>query len=597
MRSFAVRTTFLDTSGVRNIAFSPDGRTLVTSGGKPTLWDVQGRPRQRGVLEPDGIWDVAFSADGRVMAGVGNFGTIMVWDATTGRVRLALDDEDGEILSAVALSPDGTLLATGSFSGGIKVRNAETGALAAPPFPGWAGGPLNFSSDGRLLVALGTRDTVLLWDVGRRGLTRAAARAPASARLLAFSLSPDARMLAMTATDGSVFLWDVASRRRLGASMQGHRGHARTVAFSPDGQTLTSGGDDGKVLLWDVMTRRMLGEALRGNPEGMNRVAFAPGGKMLAAVSVSGTVMMFDLASKAAVGDPLPGHDKSVRSLAFSPDSRILASAADDGTVILWDSPTRTIIARPVERHGGVARAVAFSPNGQWLVSAGDDGRVVARDATTGEPMAVSLDHQGPVLTVAFSPDSRTLAAGVQERIVLWNVQTRVQFAAAVTTDTVTSIAFASSGKLLAYSTNRGVRFLDPASGAPAYPGLPNAGSTIWSIAFGPGDQALAAGTAVGSVMLWDVQRRERAPEALGSHRDNVPAIALAGGPRGLLASVSRDGSLALWDVMARKALLEPVQAYRGGSPASPPVRTERCSHWAVPMGPWHSGQPTLRRL
>jgi hypothetical protein len=141
MRTFALRATFLGTSGIgpHNIAFSPDGKMLAKAGYEPTLWDVTSAQPLPGFLKENrDIKDVAFSPDGTTLAGVGNFGTILLWDAATGDVR-ELADRQGALLDAVAFSSNGRMLATAGSDRAITVWNSETHQQMAEPFPGYAG--------------------------------------------------------------------------------------------------------------------------------------------------------------------------------------------------------------------------------------------------------------------------------------------------------------------------------------------------------------------------------------------------------------------------------------------------------------------------
>jgi len=103
----------------------------------------------------DWVWAVAFSPDGRLLASGSGDGTVKLWDAATGTVRQSLEGHSDRVM-AVAFSPDGRLLASGSDDGTVKLWDAATGtvrqSLEGHSGRVWA---VAFSPDGRLAPGSG----------------------------------------------------------------------------------------------------------------------------------------------------------------------------------------------------------------------------------------------------------------------------------------------------------------------------------------------------------------------------------------------------------------------------------------------------------
>jgi WD40 repeat protein len=197
--------------------FSPDGRSLaVAVDGKARLWrlntgrEVQGDPL---VLQGEGrgFWPGGFSRDGKTFLAATE-GGVMHWATSDGKRKSEAGGKVSGRTSAVALSPDGKVLAVGSDSDELVLRDAKTGKELA-----------------QLVKASGESS----WHF----------------RALAFS--PDGKILASGENTGVIRFWDVKSRKEL-ARHEGHVGRVQSLAFSPDGKTLASGGADTTVLLWPV---------------------------------------------------------------------------------------------------------------------------------------------------------------------------------------------------------------------------------------------------------------------------------------------------------------------------------------------------------
>ena len=277
-----------------------------------------------------------------------------------------------------------------------------------------------FSPDGTLLASGSWNDTVKLWDVStERQIATLPSKQPT---LVAFS--PDGKTLAVGTRYfyNTVELWDVATQERI--ATLGHRAVVfYTVSFSPDGKTLAVGTWDNTVELWDVATQERI--ATLGHEAVVNAVSFSPDGTLLASGSRDNTVKLWDVANRERIATL--GHGAEVDAVSFSPDGTLLASGSGDGTVKLWDVATRDQIAT-LKHHtngwynGGATSASFSASDGALLATKGESGSVILWDVLTREKI-VTFWHTYEIRSMSLSPDGTTLAAGGADgTILLWNV-------------------------------------------------------------------------------------------------------------------------------------------------------------------------------
>ncbi len=410
------------TGSIDGMAYSPDGRRLATASPDQTvkLWDVIAGRELRTLARLRGaVHGVAFRPDGRQIASASEDGTVKVWDAATGQPVQTLRGHTGSI-GVVVYSPDGARLASAGGDRTVRTWDAETGQELLA-IRGHRGQVIHvaFSPDGRRLASASSDGTVKIWDATADQDSRALPGHGEEAWDAAFS--PDGQFLAVGADDGTVKVWDTADWHSV-QRLEAHTGPLSAIAYSPDGRWLASCGRDRTVKVWDAGSGRLL-HTLQGHAGPVSSVAFSPDGRHLASSSRDGTVKVWD-ADSGGLLRTLDCHAAVVQYVAFSPDGQRLASASDDKTVTLWDKDSgRELLT--LEGHAHYVYGVAFSPDGQRLATASEDATVRVWDATTGRELFVLKGHDGWVWRAVFSPDSRRLASAGRDRTVrLWDVTT-----------------------------------------------------------------------------------------------------------------------------------------------------------------------------
>jgi RNA polymerase sigma factor (sigma-70 family) len=360
----------------RTFALAPDGKTLAvgTYADNPTvvaiyLRDVTtGRVLQECRGHSKWVRSLAFSADGRTLVSGSHDKSVRFWDVATGKELRRFDEPD--MVLAVALSPDGKALATTCFHSPdakwtVRLRDAATGReqrsfkADVPVFQ------VAFCPDGQTLLALAPNNggqptsTIYLWDVAT-GKLRQITGQPEFGYAGAFS--PDGKTLATGNVQGIV-LWDVATakeRRRLGKQRVGLAG----LTFSGDGKLLASLGD-GTIHLWDAATGQERPVPAEGHQGSVGAVVFLPDGKTLASAGRDLTLRLWE----AATGRPV----RQQRMPAEMTD--LDGWFAPDGSTLTWREGKR--VAQLDVATGKRLRAFDF-PEVVFFCALSPDGNLLA---------------------------------------------------------------------------------------------------------------------------------------------------------------------------------------------------------------------------
>jgi sugar lactone lactonase YvrE len=227
-----IRSFLGHSSGVTSVAFSPDGKQILSGSafyegdrwmGEIKLWDVaSGREIRSFLGHSSWVESVAFSPDGKQILSASLDDTVRLWDVASGREIRSFLGHDGSV-SSVAFSPDGKQILSGSEN--FWVRDGD--------------------------------NTVRLWDVASGREIRSFMGHAESVWSVAFS--PDGKQILSGSYDKTVRLWDVASGREI-RSFEGHSSYVNSVAFSPNGKQILSGSGDTTTRIWDTSTGEELAQ-------------------------------------------------------------------------------------------------------------------------------------------------------------------------------------------------------------------------------------------------------------------------------------------------------------------------------------------------
>jgi WD40 repeat protein/serine/threonine protein kinase len=403
-------------AGVTSLAFSPSGKILTTAidDGRVVLWDVAAW-RKLATFTQSGPKQVAFSPDSRTLASTGA-GSLKLWDVTTRAATLL--GSSGADWNCVAFSPDGRTLAAGDDDTNVRFWDLATWkeVNALKGHTGFVVG-LAFSPDGKVLASAGYDAIVQLWDLDTK--QPSTLRGDTAPPVCCVSFAPNGRTLVVGNRDGTVILWGTATKQEV-RRFPGHTEQVTAVAYSPQGTTLATGSFDNTVKLWDLANQGELG-VLPGHEKWAHSVAFSPDSKTLASAGwFDKTIKLWNVPSGRQVG-MLKGHQGAVTSVMFSADGRTLLSASPgDNAVRLWDVATQQQIDKFSDKVG--ASSIAFSSDGNTMAAGRPNNTVVLWDLATRRKSTPIYGGE----YFAFAPDGKTLAVGCPDGSAkLYDISTR----------------------------------------------------------------------------------------------------------------------------------------------------------------------------
>jgi len=542
----------LDSGGGGAGAFSADGKMIATGGSHVRLWNPDtGEQLPITVTNDFSCTWLAFSPDGRRLLTAQGKDKIWLWQLPSG-------ERDAEPITAVhsiepKFSPDGESLLL-SATGRVQVVNLATHRIDLSVWQNVMMFELNFHPDGETFATAAWNQQVRVWDYpsGVSGPPTITHESGANHAVF----SPDGTLFATAGFDYEVRLVREGSHRPVAPAMR-HASLIESLAFSPDGRLLAIGDANGVVEVWDLETSAkpvLVGDA------SVRLLAMNTDASCAAVVNADGELRLMNPTTGRT--DPLEGaNDAPAFHGAFDQAGRYLSAAMGTNGAAVWETATRKLLNRMATNKD--VRLALLNKEGNEVITATSTGTLQRCGVQSGQPVGIAMECGEPISLLRWSDDARWIAAGGKRTLHVFDARSGGPLGAPIQLDRYDSLSearFTRDGtKLVLCAKNEAI-----IPGAARLLELPSLrvlallqhSDGLTALAFSPDEKLIATGGEDNVIRVWRASDGQQVSSDL---RHNTILNGVLFRPDGrVLASGCLDGTLRLWN-LERDELIAPV--------------------------------------
>lgn len=501
------------------------------------------------------ITSAAVSPDGNKLYAGHVSGQVLVYDMRTRQITQTLGGHT-QLVHAIHLSHDGSLMASASKDGSVKVWQAGRVPVLARRFQMQddvtESLAVAYSPDGRLIAVGGKDSTISLLDAKTKEVLRELTGHNGMVFRLAFF--PDGQRLLTGSSDGTARVWSVAGGGEL-ASFKAHGdtlSMVRSVAVTPDGKRIAAGNMDGETRVWDLESREVVYQLTKQELP-ISGVTFSPDGTLLGTSTgnwqrpkVAGEVRLWNANTGEQIA-LLEGHTSEVKGLLFVDEGKTLVTYESATFVRSWDVATKQVTR--TYQHDRTVTSAASS--GKLLAIADFRGGVALMDLNLGTIIARTNGHFNQIGNLAFSPDGTEFATVSHDGYLsLWSTE--------ISELAQKQLPTQEAGEPLKLA--EAIRDWQPLVSSGQGAGnlvrvktLKPHGEKVWFAVYSPDGKTLATGGDDRTVKLWNAETLEQTATLTGHENYTTHAAFSPQGDK--LATVGWDNAVKVWDVQSGRLL------------------------------------------
>jgi len=567
--AIVVQSSFTDTfDSLMAVTSSPTGEHWAAASrrGEVLVWTARGQTlHKRWRAHTARIGSLVFSPDGNLLASGSWDGTVKLWEMASG--KLLWTGRHTSQVNRVVFSPSGTLLASGGGDANLRLWEVGSGrelqTLAHP-------GPVSVVawSPSEKLLASGDRTGVIrLWQIEWGSGTCVQMHQGHSAWIEGLAFAPDGKTLASASYDGTIKLWDLGSWQTH-KSLFTQMAWRRRAVWSPDGRILATCSFDRNIYLWDGKTYRFL-LSLHEHTAAVYDLAFTSDSNSLLSVSEDGALRVWDVSaastlSKAEGLNPsvitgqgihvMRGYTGTLYDVDWNSDHSRVASMGSDGLINVY-TVAEGALYRSFSGNTPIMFGISWRADGRWLAASKMGNLITLWDMQSGDQSRELADPDNSSIVfygVAWRPDGQRLAAGTSSHgALVWDVTTaRLVRPGTAFPTRIRFVAWSPDGEQLAGGGDNGIVYVWDANNGALRQQLTGNGGMITGLAWSPAGTLLgasASGKEHGEIFIWDPNRGEH-KHTLGGDKGTIHTLAW-GASNEVVISGGDDGKLRWWDV------------------------------------------------
>ncbi len=546
------KTLFTQTFGnILSVAFSPDGKLLVTSDTNCEihLWQLtDDQPLLTFKGHQHWVRSVVFSPNGQTIVSSSTDETVRLWRVRDGKCLSILRGHTDSVPTAV-FSPDGKMIVSGSHDNTLRIWRVSDGkCLKTLKGHSNCVASIAFSPDGQTIVSGSDDQTVKIWDINDGKCLNTLKGHEDWVHSVAYN--PDGQSITSGSYDQTIKIWSVNDGKCL-HTLRGHENWVNSVAYNPDGQSIASCSSDQTIKIWDANNGECL-NTLRGNENYVQSVVFSPNGNLIASGGDDQIVKLFE-AQSGHVLKTFKGYTNKIFSIAFSPDGCTLVSGCERH-IDMWNREEQLHI-KTLKGHTSWIRSVAFNPDGKTIASSSRDKTVKIWNIRTAECLHTFEGHTRNVWSVAFSPDSEVLVSGSADHTIrLWDIQDRKCIKILRGHSAwVRMVAFSLDNQIIGSCSSDSTIKLWGIHDDKCLQTFRGHTATVNAFAFSPDGRTIVSGSDDRNVKLWDIRNSKCLKTFIG-HQNFIRSVAYS--PDGkMIVSGSDDQTVKIWDIQDGKCI------------------------------------------